>query len=116
MFQSNASSTWQDAGLYELGLDPQLGFGGYAHYGYDNVDLDEHKIVPSQVVGVLNSTEYWLGFLGLGLGVTNFTGANKLPFLSSLVENTSIIPSHSYGYTAGAYNRELVAGIRNQIA
>lgn len=94
-------------GLYELGLDPQLGFGGYARYGYDNVDLDEQTIVPSQVVGVINTTEHWLGFLGLGLGVTNFTGTDKLPFLSSLVENKSIIPSHSYGYTAGAYNREL---------
>lgn len=107
LFRPNTSSTWQEVGRYELGLDPQLGFGGYGNYGYDNVDLDEQTIVPSQVVGVINSTEHWLGFLGLGVGVTNFTGSNKLPFLSSMVEIKNIIPSHSYGYTAGAYYRKL---------
>lgn len=105
MFRNNASSTWQDVGLYELGLDPQLGFGGYARYGYDNVALNEQIIVPSQIVGIINTTDHWLGFFGLGNGVTNFTTGNKLPFLSSLVENQSLVPSHSYGYTAGAYYR-----------
>jgi len=101
LFRSNASSTWQEVGFYELGLDPQLGFAGYANYGYDSDQI----IVPSQIIGVINTTDHWLGFLGLGLALTNFTNVDKLPFLSSMVENQSLIPSHSYGYTAGAYYR-----------
>ncbi|KAL8785250.1 MAG: hypothetical protein Q9195_008723 [Heterodermia aff. obscurata] len=57
------------------------------------------------IVGVVNTTEYWVGYLGLGIEPTNFTDANQPTFLTSLVENRSLIPSHSYGYTAGAYYR-----------
>ncbi|KAI9730335.1 MAG: hypothetical protein M1834_005845 [Cirrosporium novae-zelandiae] len=105
LFYSNKSSTWDNLGYYELGLDPQLGFGGYGDYGLDNVDLSDEIIIPSQIVSVINTTEYWLGMLGLGVVASNFTNANQLTFLSSLVENQSLIPSHSYSYTAGAYYR-----------
>ena len=43
---------------------------------------------------------------GKGVKPTNFTTVNQLTFLSSMVENKSLIPSHSYGYTAGAYYRQ----------
>lgn len=90
-----------------LGLDPQLGFTGDGKYGFDNISLSEGISVPSQVVGVINTTEYWLGFFGLGVEPTNFTSADKPTFLDSMVETMSLIPSHSYGYTAGAYYRKL---------
>ena len=105
LFQSNESSTWQSVGFFELGLDPQLGFGDYGDYGYDNIALDDQTSVPSQIIGVINSTDYWLGFLGLGVKPTNFTSQDKPTFLDSIVENQSLVPSHSYGYTAGAYYR-----------
>jgi hypothetical protein len=55
----------------------------------------------------LDSTEFWLGSLGLGIQSSRFEGTtNHLTFLSSLVETEGLIPSHSYGYTAGAYYRE----------
>ena len=95
-------------GYYELGLDPQLGFSGSGDYGFDNIELNDQIILNSQIIGVVNSTDYWLGYLGLGVQPTNFTDANKLTFLSSLVENKSYIPSHSYGYTAGAYYRKFL--------
>ncbi len=100
------SRTWDRVADFELGLDPHLGFGGSANYGYDTVAFDEEIIVPSQIVGIINTTDHWLGFLGLGIAVTNFTGEIKLPFLSSMQQNQSLIPSHSYGYTAGAYHRK----------
>lgn len=62
--------------------------------------------MPGQIVGVVNTTDYWLGFLGLGMGVTNFTGTSESPFLSIAADNKSFIPSRSYGYTSGAYYRE----------
>lgn len=105
VFRSNESSTWADQGPFELGLDPQLGFTGNGIYGFDNVSLSDSLSVPSQVIGVINTTDYWLGFLGLGVEPTNFTSADKPTFLDSMVETVSLIPSHSYGYTAGAHYR-----------
>ena len=58
-------------------------------------------------MGVINTTDYWVGYLGLGIKPTNFTDANQPTFLTTLVENRSLIPSHSYGYTAGAYYSKL---------
>ena len=84
-------------------LDPQLGFGGVGSYGLETVGFTDTFSVASQIVGVINTTEYWVGYLGLGIEPTNFTDANQPTFLTSLVENRSFIPSHSYGYTAGAY-------------
>lgn len=105
VFQSNESSTWADQGAYVLGLDPQLGFSGDGIYGFDNISLSDEISVPSQVIGVINTTNYWLGFFGLGVEPTNFTSADKPTFLDSMVETMSLIPSYSYGYTAGAYYR-----------
>lgn len=106
IFESNASSTWEDQGPFTLGLDPQLGFDGDGIYGFDSLALSDQISVPCQVVGVINTTDYWLGFFGLGVKPTNFTSADKPTFLASMVENQSLIPSHSYGYTAGAYYRK----------
>ena len=66
--------------------------------------LGDQISVESQIVGIINDTNYWLGYLGLGIEPTNFTDADTPTFLSSLA-NHSIIPSRSYGYTAGAYYR-----------
>ena len=112
VFQSNESSTWADQGPFVLGLDPQLGFSGNGIYGFDNISLSNDISVPSQVVGVINSTDYWLGFFGLGVEPTNFTSADKPTFLDNMVETMSLIPSHSYGYTAGAHYRKLCVSSR----
>ena len=106
VFQSNASKTWAEKGAFALGLDTQIGFSGDGIYGFDNISLSDDISVPSQIVGVINSTSYWLGFFGLGIKPTNFTSADTPTFLDSMVENMSLIPSHSYGYTAGAYYRK----------
>lgn len=107
LFNPGQSSTWNYVGNYELGLDPHLGFSGIANYGYDNVNFDDQVIVPDQIVGVINTTEFWLGFLGLGIEETNFTDVNKQTFLTTLADQTRI-PSRSYGYTAGASYREFI--------
>lgn len=107
IFYQEESSTWTEIGYYELGFDTQLGDAGDADYGLDNVDLSDEVLVNGQIVGVINTTEFWLGSLGLGVQPSRFEGTtNRLTFLSSLVENKSVIPSHSYGYTAGAYYRK----------
>ncbi len=109
LFDINSSTTWEGQGNYTLGLDPQLGFDDNGVYGYDNIALNDVISVPSQIVGVINfsTTDYWLGFFGLGVEPTNFTNIDKPSFLDSIVQNQSLVPSHSYGYTAGAHYRKL---------
>ncbi|MCJ1271280.1 hypothetical protein MMC22_011180 [Lobaria immixta] len=123
IFHSDNSSTWVKSGSFALGLDPQLEFGGNGDYGFDSIALSEQISVKSQAVAVINTTEYWLGYMGLGIIPTNFssgaiaanssngtpapnvTNVDQKSFLSSLMETEGLIPSHSYGYTAGAYYR-----------
>lgn len=90
-----------------MNFQPDLGVAGSADYGLDTISIGDAYSVPAQIVGILNSTEFLLGSLGLGVIPTNFTSNNQATFLSNMVENQSAIPSHSYGYTAGAYYREL---------
>lgn len=103
LFYPNESKTWEDQGSYALGLDTQLGFDGNGVYGFDDIAFNDQISVPSQMIGVINTTDDWLGFFGLGVEPTNFTSADKPTFLDSIVENQSLVPSHSYGYTAGAH-------------
>lgn len=104
-FALNQSSSWAPLGAYDLGLDPELGFEGNGVYGIDDIALSDTVSVPAQMVGIINSTDYWLGFFGLGVKPTNFTNADQKTFLDAIVENQSLVPSHSYGYTAGAHYR-----------
>jgi hypothetical protein len=104
LYNTSESTSWKEVGLYELGLDPLLGFSGAAKYGYDSVAFRDEISMPDQIVGVINTTEYWLGFTGLGIKPTNFTSENKPSLLSSLVAKKKI-PSLSYGFTAGASYR-----------
>lgn len=107
LFSANQSSTFVPKGYFELDADAQIGPDGFGYYGLDTVALDDVVSVPDQIVALVNTTDYWVGILGLGVQQTRFTGdTNNLPFLSSLVENGSFIPSHSYGYTAGASYRK----------
>lgn len=108
LFSANESYSFQPKGFYDLNFDSQLDASGIGYYGIDNIAFEDTVTsVPGQVVAVINSTDQWLGSLGLGAQQTRFNGTeNYLPLISSLVENQSLIPSHSYGYTAGAAYRK----------
>lgn len=105
LFAANESKTWSNLGFYELGFDVNLGISQVADYGYDNIALNEDIVSPSQTIALQNSTEFWTGNLGLGIIPSNFTEVEIPTFLSSLVQNLSAVPSHSYGYSAGANYR-----------
>ncbi|KAI1934773.1 hypothetical protein LOZ66_005628 [Ophidiomyces ophidiicola] len=103
LFLSNQSSTWQDVGFYELGDTVQLGRRGVGYYGFDNISMDSELMLAGQIVSILNITDWWIGSLGLGIKQTSFTSDDKLSFVGTLAADRKLIPSHSYGYTAGAY-------------
>jgi hypothetical protein len=81
---------------------------GYAQYGLDDITFGSTGItLNNTIIGSINTTEYWLGMLGLGVVPGNFKNITSLPAISGLVEKNSAIPTHSYGYTAGAKYRKL---------
>ena len=107
----NSSSTWQDQGLFGVGLEVNLpdyiNNFDVADYGLDTVGLglpgSNGVTEPNLVVGALATTDFFLGYLGVTNHPTNFTEFNDPhpSFLSSLrIQNK--IPSLSYAYSAGA--------------
>ncbi|CAG8977976.1 hypothetical protein HYALB_00001857 [Hymenoscyphus albidus] len=103
IYDLRTSSTWQDQGRFNLGVDARLGGKGYADYGLDDVTFDPTGVtLKSTIIGSINTTQYLLGMFGLGIVAGKFQTVTSLPAISGLVENASAIPSHSYGYTAGA--------------
>ena len=106
LLYANESSTFQDYGFYQLSSNPDLGASQIGYYGLDTIALNDNIAAPEQIVAIINTTDSLLGQLGLGVQQTRLNGSeNVLPFLSSLVQNETAIPSHSYGYTAGASYR-----------
>ncbi|KAH8808916.1 aspartic peptidase domain-containing protein [Xylogone sp. PMI_703] len=102
VFNSNASSTWSTLGFYELGLDTKLGLGGYGYYGFDDITFGTTGVyLYSAAVASINTTEYWLGFLGLGNVPGNFTNTTIASTIA-LLQSDYDVQGRSYGYTAGA--------------
>ncbi|KAF2137183.1 uncharacterized protein K452DRAFT_329396 [Aplosporella prunicola CBS 121167] len=73
-------------GLYDLGLDSHLNYSGNGAYGYDTVPFGgaqsaDALSIDHQIVAGFATKDYYIGMLG------------------------TMIPSMSYGYTAGAHYR-----------
>ncbi|KAI1386484.1 acid protease [Hypoxylon trugodes] len=69
---------------------------------YDSV-LRWQTSFNKQLVAGVNETGYYTGFFGLGITPGRFNNVVAQSPISELVEQSGTIPSHSYGYTAGAY-------------
>ncbi|KAL1875455.1 hypothetical protein Daus18300_003194 [Diaporthe australafricana] len=111
-FQSNQSSTWETIGIYELFIEEHLGMDGNGLFGYDTVGLGSSGTsVEGQVVAGIATTNFWLGSLGLGANYTNFSEDERPSSLLRTLKDSNLIPSLSYGYTAGApYRYSKVVG------
>ncbi|GFP54469.1 candidapepsin-2 [Trichoderma asperellum] len=107
LFNTTASSTWKEIGLYNLGFENVLGFTDNGEFGYDTVGLgylgSGGPVVNHSVIAGIAGTEFYLGVLALNPRPTNFTSQNdpQQSFMQ-LLKNESAIPSLSYSYNAGA--------------
>lgn len=107
-FESNQSSTWEQVGIYDLGLEADLGYTGNGEYGYDVVTLatpssSSGLSVNHSIVAGTADKSYFLGLLGLNDRPTSFSSsANNSQSFLRLAKSANSIPSLSYGYTAGA--------------
>ncbi|KAK8010520.1 eukaryotic aspartyl protease [Apiospora arundinis] len=105
VFDVGASKSWGALGQYKLGPDILAGNGDYAMETIVVYDSTTKLQTPlqKQIVAGINDTQYFTGFFGLGITPGKFQDAVALSPLASLVEKAGVVPSHSYGYTAGAY-------------
>ncbi|KAL1614851.1 hypothetical protein SLS54_009405 [Diplodia seriata] len=116
-FQSNKSQTWDSVGIYNLGLEDDLGLSGGGLYGYDTVRLggsqdDDALRMDHQVVAGVADKDFYMGVLGLSPISSSFDSTSEpvTSLLNNLKTNNSI-PSRSYAYTAGArYRNKKVPG------
>jgi hypothetical protein len=109
-FDSNASSTWDYNGFYQLWIEQNLDLAGNGQYGWDTVGLglpgEEGPTLTNTTVGTIISSDFWLGHFGVNPKPTNFTNfTNPSPSYMSLLFEQRQIPSVSFGYTAGAQYR-----------
>lgn len=103
IYYTSNSTTWQSLGQYELGFSSSSQTTSTGDYGFDTLAISDTISASDQVIALVDDDNHWNGHLGLGVQETRFNNnTNYLSLISSLVQNTSTIPSHSYGYTAGA--------------
>ncbi|TPX14383.1 uncharacterized protein E0L32_005579 [Thyridium curvatum] len=107
-FNIYTSNSWQSLGTWELGL-PDLAMGGNGDYGMEALAFNNQVdgtgktlMVDSALVAAINDTSFYTGFIGVGATQGSFGAKVVNPLISQLAESYGEIPSHSYGYTAGA--------------
>ncbi|KAL7817961.1 aspartic peptidase domain-containing protein [Trichoderma aethiopicum] len=110
LFNTTASKTWDEIGLFGLGIENSLGYSDNGEFGHDTVGLgylgSGGPVVNHSVIAGVAGTEFYLGMLGLSPHPTNFTSQNDpQPSFMQLLKNESAIPSLSYSYNAGAKYR-----------
>jgi len=116
VYNYNQSSTWvrnnvTSNGTFALGLEENLGYTGNGLFGYDTVALgwqgSNGPSLDQQIVAGIATPDFYLGTFGLDPRPTNFTNYNNpVPSYMSNLKKQNIIPSLSWGYTAGNQYRE----------
>ncbi len=107
-FQTNQSSTWSAVGDHQLMTETYLGIASNGQYGLDTVGLGVDDTtgltsIQNVVAGVL-AEPFYLG--QIGLKHSNTTTVNGAASFMSQLKNENLIPSLTYGYTAGAIYRK----------
>lgn len=120
IFYINESSTWQDEGFYELDLELNLGYTGNGDFGYDTVSLGLLGTglpnMSHQILAGIAAKDFYLGSWGISPYPTNLTNLDDpMPSLMSNLKEENLIPSLSYGYTAGAQYRKTISSLPSRL-
>ena len=122
-YDSTKSSSWNVNALYALAAetnlgDPYSGDNEIGDYGYDTIGIPGQSgvadiSVDHQVIAAITPDTYYLGNLGLSSqNITFSAGASDTsPSLLGSLRNENLIPSLSFGYTAGASYRKAASSI-----
>ncbi|OCL09065.1 acid protease [Glonium stellatum] len=109
-YNTSQSSTWDQIGFYMLWTERNMGYSGNGQYGYDTVGLgglgSEGPTLKNTTVGGFDTTNFYLGIFGINPKPTNFSSFNDpSPSYITYLKQDNLIPSVSFGYTAGAQYR-----------
>lgn len=110
LFDNATSSTFEYIGIYDLWVGQNLGIGGNGINGLDTVGLsgegENGPTLKNTTVSAFATEAWYLGMLGINPKPTNFTSFNDpTPSYMTKLKEQGMIPSVSFGYTAGAYYR-----------
>lgn len=110
LFDNDTSSTFEYLGIYDLWVGRNLGHATNGIFGFDTVGLggegEGGPTLKNTTVGAFASTTYYLGFFGINPKPSNFTDFNtQSPSYMTQLKEQRMIPSVSFGYTAGAHYR-----------
>lgn len=103
-FQTNASSSWDQIGIYELFAGGDLlNSLETGLYGLDMVSVANSKsLVSKQMVAGIATQDFWLGSLGLSRQSSDFSVANEsIPSFLEVMKTQNYTPSASYGLAIG---------------
>ena len=110
LFDSSASSTWVQKGIYELPLQAEeaLGYSGNGQFAFDQIKLGGNGAggpgLNNTVLGGIATKDFFIGTMGLTPWGVNFTDFNNpVPSLLTSLRNASYITSNSWAYTAGGH-------------
>ena len=109
-YQSNVTSTWQERPGFEIQDESYLNVTSSAQYGVDVVGLGPEAsaglTLSSSLIAVVPTEPFYLGSLGLKPARTTVVNQSKAyvatATLMTQLKDQNLIPSLSYGYTAGA--------------
>lgn len=111
LFDYNRSSTWEQQGLYEINTEENLGIYRTGQFGNETITLGFPNsggvTLDNQILGGVVAAEYWLGMFGVNPKRTNWTSfEDGQPSYLATMKEQNLIPSLSFGYTAGNQYRE----------
>ena len=116
-FNYNSSSTWVKQGTYETFNEKNLGLYGNGLWGDDTLGLGVQgsggPTLNKQVIAGIVTDNFYIGMFGANPKPTNFTGisADQQDSYVTSLKKKNLIPSTTFGYTAGApYRLKKVLG------
>lgn len=117
LFNTSQSSTWSEIGYYGLQTPSTSNVDAIGLFGLDKVvlplwDEDEGVTMGNTTVGTIGTyatmatPEIWQGRIGLQSAPTKFPSEPSRPSYITGLFQKQLIPSQSFGYTAGAWYRK----------
>lgn len=111
IFNATNSSTWSQYNYFELPIEQNLYAKVTVLFGNDTLKLGAQSSnglsLENQVIGGIGDTRYYLGMLGVNPKPTKVSAGDsgQSSYMTTL-KSQNIIPSVSFGFTAGAAYRE----------
>lgn len=109
VFDVESSKTWTEKRIFELGAESNLGYTGNSdngEYGLDTVAIGVpgrgNVTVDQQLIAGIATKDFFLGNVGLADRQLAFADGTQGTGLMAQLKSKNLIPSLSYGYTAGA--------------